>query len=150
MNAWSGPDARRAFFESLPRRAGAVVPARVEGTLRIDLVGGGDVERWWVTVGSRGVEVGRRQRPAQAVLTLRPVLFDRFVAGQTPVVAALLRNEATFAGDVRLILTFQRFFPAPSGTEDPRVRACQDGGPGASWRQREDSGSVRRHTREAP
>ncbi|WP_406106486.1 hypothetical protein [Micromonospora globbae] len=126
MDAYQGAGARLAFFESLPGRVEGMVPARVEGTLRIDLVGGGEAERWWVMMGSRGVRVGRRQRPAQAVLTLHPALFDRFVAGETPVVAALLRNEATFAGDVRLILTFQRFFPAPAGTGDPRVRARED------------------------
>lgn len=127
---------REAFLLSLGTRR-SIVPPYVRGTLRIDLVSGDQVEQWFVAMAAGNVSVSRESRPADGVFTTTPECFDRLVRGETPTTAALLRNEATFAGtEPRLILAFQRLFPAPAGAEDPRSVARRHAPQGAAWRER--------------
>lgn len=127
---------REAFLLSLGTRR-SMMPPHLRGTLRIDLVSGEHVEQWFVTIAGGNVAVSRESRSADGVFTTTPELFDRLVRGETPATAALLRNEATFAGpDPRLILAFQRLFPTPAGGEDPRSVARRHAPHGAAWRER--------------
>lgn len=127
---------REAFLLSLGTRR-SILPPHLRGTLRIDLVTADHVEQWYVEVAAGNVAVSRESRPADGVFTTTPELFDRLVRGETPATAALLRNEATFAGaDPKLILAFQRLFPAPAGAEDPRSVARRHAPHGAAWRER--------------
>jgi hypothetical protein len=127
---------REAFLLALGARRSVLSP-HVRGTLRIDLVTEDRVERWFVTMAGGDVAVSRESRPADGVFTTSPELFDRLVRGETPATAALLRNEATFAGpNPRLILSFQRLFPSPPGSGDPRSAARRQAPYGAAWRQR--------------
>jgi hypothetical protein len=80
--------------------------------------------------------VTRDSKAADAVLTTTHRLFERLVCGEQSATAALFRNEATFAGDTRLILAFRRFFPSPAGTRDPREMARQHAPHGQAWRER--------------
>lgn len=125
------------FFVGLGPRGRSLLPPRVHGTLRIDLVDQGCTSHWYVdmTAADR-VLVTRDSRPADAVLTTTHRLFERLVCGDQSAIAVLLRNEATFAGDTRLILAFRRFFPSPAGTRDPREVARQHALHGQAWRER--------------
>ncbi|GAB3186186.1 hypothetical protein FHX75_16128 [Micromonospora palomenae] len=125
------------FLLALESRGRSLLPPRIRGTMRIDLVDGGHTDHWYVNMSlADAVVVTREAKAAEAVLTTTHELFERLICGETPTTAALLRNEASFAGDARLILTFRRFFPSPSGTRDPREVARQQAPHGQAWRER--------------
>ncbi|MEV4197194.1 SCP2 sterol-binding domain-containing protein [Micromonospora globbae] len=116
------------FFESLPARAPEVLRGLVSGTLQIDLTTGGLTEHWLVRMRPGAVAVGRERGPADAIWYSSAELFERLVTGQAQGVAAVLRNESTFSGNVVLFLAFRRFFPNPPGTRDPREAARRQTG----------------------
>ncbi|MEU1686506.1 SCP2 sterol-binding domain-containing protein [Micromonospora sp. NPDC005707] len=132
-----------AFFVALPARGRAMLPPRVRGTLRVDLVTHGSTDHWYVDLRAADqVVVNRDVRAADAVLTTTPAVFVRLVRGESPATAVLLRNEATLVGDARLILAFRRYFPPPRGTGDPREGAQRRALHGQAWRERLRAGLV--------
>ena len=74
------------------------------------------------------VQVSRERGPADAIWYSSAALFDRLITGEAQGVAAVLRNESTFSGNVVLFLAFRRFFPNPPGTRDPRETARRAAG----------------------
>ncbi|MFF4878352.1 SCP2 sterol-binding domain-containing protein [Micromonospora sp. NPDC000668] len=122
-------EATERFFESLPARAPEVLGGLVAGTLQIDL-GTDDqtTEHWLVRMRPGSVQVSRNRGPADAIWYSSTALFDRLVTGEAQGVAAVLRNESTFSGNVVLFLAFRRFFPNPPGTRDPREVARKQAG----------------------
>ncbi len=121
-------EAIERFFESLPARAPSVLPGPVRGTLQIDLSQGNRTEHWRVRIAPRAVEVSRQRGPADAIWYSSEELFDRLVTGRARAVAAVLRNECSFSGDVVLFLAFRRFFPDRPGMRDPREVAREKAG----------------------
>ncbi|MEU4477613.1 SCP2 sterol-binding domain-containing protein [Micromonospora sp. NPDC023966] len=119
-----------------------MLPPRVRGTLRVDLVNHGSTDHWYVDLtASDQVVVNRDVVAADAVLTTTPAVFARLVRGESPATAVLLRNEATLAGDARLILAFRRYFPPAAGTVDPRESARRRSPHGQAWRERRRAGT---------
>ncbi|RLP91812.1 MULTISPECIES: SCP2 sterol-binding domain-containing protein [unclassified Micromonospora] len=116
------------FFASLPARAPEVLGGLADGTLQIELTTGDLTEHWLVRMRPGFVQVGRHRGPADAIWYSSAVLFDRLVTGEAQGVAAVLRNESTFSGNVVLFLAFRRFFPDPPGTRDPREVAREQAG----------------------
>ncbi|MET8320987.1 SCP2 sterol-binding domain-containing protein [Micromonospora sp. NPDC005189] len=108
------------FFESLPSRAHDVLGGLADGTLQIDLGTDHRTEHWLVRMRPGSVRISRERGPADAIWYSSAALFDRLVKGEAQGVAAVLRNESTFSGNVVLFLAFRRFFPDPPGTRDPR------------------------------
>ncbi|QGN47747.1 SCP2 sterol-binding domain-containing protein [Micromonospora sp. WMMD558] len=126
-----------AFFLGLGQRGRADLPPRIRGSIRVDLVDGGHTDHWYVDMTAEdAVVVTQEAKPADTVMTTTHEFFERLIRGDTPLIAALFRNEATSAGDPRLVLTFRRFFPAPSGTLDPREVARRQALHGPVWRER--------------
>ncbi|MFI7603795.1 SCP2 sterol-binding domain-containing protein [Micromonospora sp. NPDC049366] len=121
-------EATERFFESLPARAPEVLRGLVSGTLQIDLDTGEQTDHWLVRMRPGAVEVSRNRGPADAIWYSSEDLFDRLVSGRAQGVAAVLRNESTFSGNVVLFLAFRRFFPDPPGTRDPREVARRQTG----------------------
>ncbi|MCO1596585.1 SCP2 sterol-binding domain-containing protein [Micromonospora sp. RHAY321] len=122
-------EAAERFFESLPARAPEVLRGLVAGTLQIDLATDEQTtEHWLVRMRPGTVEVSRNRGPADAIWYSSAALFDRLVTGEAQGVAAVLRNESTFSGNVVLFLAFRRFFPNPPGTRDPREVARRQAG----------------------
>jgi hypothetical protein len=113
-------EATQRFFESLPARAPMVLRGLAAGTLQIDLGTDHQTEHWLVRMRPGAARVTRERGPADAIWYSSSALFDRLVAGEAQALAAVLRNESTFSGDVVLFLAFRRFFPNPPGTRDPR------------------------------
>ncbi|WP_422737129.1 hypothetical protein ACN263_27430 [Micromonospora sp. WMMD729] len=113
-------EATQRFFESLPARARTVLRGPVAGTLQIDLGIDHQTEHWLVRMRPGEAQATRERGPADAIWYSSAALFDRLIAGESQALAALLRNESTFSGDVKLFLAFRRFFPEPPGTRDPR------------------------------
>ncbi|MFG3556346.1 SCP2 sterol-binding domain-containing protein [Micromonospora sp. NPDC047557] len=113
-------EATERFFESLPTRAPAILGGLATGTLQIDLGTDRQTEHWLVRMRPGAVEISRQRGPADAIWYGSSALFDRLISGEAQALAAVLRNESTFSGDVVLFLAFRRFFPNPPGTRDPR------------------------------
>ncbi|SBT48445.1 SCP2 sterol-binding domain-containing protein [Micromonospora auratinigra] len=116
-------EAIEQFFATLPARAPAVLRGPTTGSLQIDLTSGNRTEHWYVRLAHGAVRVSREQQPADATFTVSAALFERLVTGREAGMAAVLRNEATFSGNVVLFLVFRRFLPDPPGTRDPRETA---------------------------
>jgi hypothetical protein len=112
-------EATERFFESLPARAPAVLRTPITGTLQIDLSTGNRTDHWLV-----------QMRPGEAVVTHARGTADAVwhSSGRTQAIAAVLRNESTFSGNVVLFLAFRRFLPSPPGTRDPREVAREQVG----------------------
>lgn len=121
-------EATERFFESLPARAPEVLRGLVSGALQIELSNGDRIDHWLVRMRPGAIEVRRERGPADAIWYSSEDLFDRLVTGRAQGVAAVLRNESTFSGNVVLFLAFRRFFPDPPGTRDPREVARKQAG----------------------
>nr|WP_218907958.1 SCP2 sterol-binding domain-containing protein [Micromonospora jinlongensis] len=104
----------------MPARAPDVLGGLADGTLQIDLGSDHRTEHWLVRMRPGSVRVSRERGPADAIWFSSAALFDRLITGEAQGVAAVLRNESTFSGNVVLFLAFRRFFPDPPGTRDPR------------------------------
>lgn len=117
-------EAIERFFASLPASAPAVLRGPTSGLLQIDLTSGNQTEHWYVELALGTARVAREQeRPPDATFTVSAELFEELTSGREAGMAAVLRNEATFSGNVLLFLIFRRFFPDPPGTRDPRGTA---------------------------
>ncbi|MFF0150986.1 SCP2 sterol-binding domain-containing protein [Micromonospora sp. NPDC005203] len=121
-------EATERFFEALPSRAPDILGGLADGTLQIDLDDDHQTEHWLVRMRPGSVQVSRGRGPADAIWYSSVALFDRLIVGEAQGVAAVLRNESTFSGDVVLFLAFRRFFPDPPGTRDPRETARRTAG----------------------
>ncbi|WP_406073041.1 hypothetical protein [Micromonospora sp. NBC_01638] len=121
-------EATERFFESLPSRAPDVLGGLIDGTLQIDLGSDHRTEHWLVRTRPGSVQVSRARGPADALWYSSAALFDRLISGEAQGLAAVLRNESTFSGNVVLFLAFRRFFPNPPGTRDPREVARRAAG----------------------
>ncbi|WP_030490115.1 SCP2 sterol-binding domain-containing protein [Micromonospora chokoriensis] len=121
-------EAVERFFEALPSRAPDILGGLADGTLQIDLGDDHRTEHWLVRMRPGSVQVTRGRGPADAIWYSSAALFDRLITGEAQGVAAVLRNESTFSGNVVLFLAFRRFFPSPPGTRDPRETARRAAG----------------------
>nr|WP_204343244.1 SCP2 sterol-binding domain-containing protein [Micromonospora terminaliae] len=107
----------------MPARAPAVLRGPIRGRLQLDLTTENRTQHWFLAMAPGSIQVSREQLPADAVFTVSADLFEGLVTGREQGLAAVLRNEATFSGNVALFLVFRRFFPAPPGVRDPRETA---------------------------
>ncbi|WP_446217143.1 SCP2 sterol-binding domain-containing protein [Micromonospora sp. IBHARD004] len=121
-------EATEQFFASLPARAPAVLRTPISGTLQIDLTTENRTDHWLVEMKPGSARVSHARGPADAVWSSSPDLFERLVTGRASSLAAVLRNESTYSGNVILFLAFRRFFPAAPGTRDPREIAREQVG----------------------
>ncbi|MEH0827669.1 MULTISPECIES: SCP2 sterol-binding domain-containing protein [unclassified Micromonospora] len=108
------------FLERLSPRRRPELPETTAGTLRLDLHDGGCTEHWYLTLHDQCLDVARSADDADLVVRADREVFDRLVAGRTHVVAALMRNELTVQGDIRLLLALRRIFPGPPDARHPR------------------------------
>ncbi|MGR6318342.1 SCP2 sterol-binding domain-containing protein [Micromonospora soli] len=104
------------------------LPASTAGSLRLDLRDGGQTEHWYLTIEHQDVRVTRSAEDAELVVRADREVFDRMAEGRLHPAAALLRNDLTVQGNLRLLLTLRRLFPGPSGARDPRAAGCGGGG----------------------
>ncbi|MFJ6166664.1 SCP2 sterol-binding domain-containing protein [Micromonospora orduensis] len=96
------------------------LPETTAGTLRLDVRGDGCTEHWYLTVADQRVRVTRSADEADLVVRADRVVFDRLANGSAHVAAALLRNDITVRGDLRLLTLLRRIFPGPDGARHPR------------------------------
>ncbi|MCO1598978.1 SCP2 sterol-binding domain-containing protein [Micromonospora sp. RHAY321] len=110
------------------------LPETTAGTLRLDACDDGHSEHWYLTVDDQHVRVTRSSSDAELVVRGDRTVFDRLASGETHLSAALLRNEVTVQGNIRLLMLLRRIFPGPVGARHPRelgraATAGRDGRP---------------------
>jgi ubiquinone biosynthesis protein UbiJ len=104
------------------------LPETTAGTLRLDLQEDGQTAHWYLTIDRQHVQVSRSADDADLVVRADRSVFDRLAAGHGHIGSALLRNEVTVQGNLRLLMSLRRLFPGPAHARHPRdVAADRDG-----------------------
>ncbi|MFG2057225.1 SCP2 sterol-binding domain-containing protein [Micromonospora sp. NPDC048930] len=106
----------------------ADLPENTAGSLRLDLRDGARTEHWYLLIEQQEVRVLRSSADAELVVRADREVFDRIAAGRLHPAAALLRNDLTVQGNLRLLLALRRLFPGPSGARHPHAASCGGGG----------------------
>jgi putative sterol carrier protein len=119
-------DAVVEFFQELGQRGHEPLLAKVSGSVRFDLVNGGNADRWLVAVDRGGIAVSHESGPAECTVRADRALFERLCRGEENPIAAVLRGAVACAGDVELLFAIQRVFPGP-----PRDRQARSGPEGS-------------------
>ncbi|MFI6266595.1 SCP2 sterol-binding domain-containing protein [Micromonospora sp. NPDC051006] len=115
----------RDYLQGLAPGRRPELPERTAGTLRLDAHENGTTESWYLTVADQHVEVSRSAEGADLVVRADRTVFDQLAAGQTHVSSALLRNDLTVQGNIRLLLLLRRIFPGPPDARHPRALGRQ-------------------------
>ncbi|MEU1686608.1 SCP2 sterol-binding domain-containing protein [Micromonospora sp. NPDC005707] len=100
------------------------LPETTVGTLRLDMRDGARTDHWYLTIDHQEVRVARLADDADLVVRADREVFDRMAAGRLHASAALLRNDFTVQGDLRLLPSLRRLFPGPPGARHPREVGC--------------------------
>jgi hypothetical protein len=103
-----------AFFAGLAERGRDPVLGSTRGTVRIDVVDGAAVETWRVTMDRGRITVAEGAGDAQCTVRASRTAFEAIANGMTGALAATLRGALQVEGDPRLLVRFQRLFPAPT------------------------------------
>ncbi|EEP74314.1 hypothetical protein MCAG_04641 [Micromonospora sp. ATCC 39149] len=101
------------------------LPETINGTVRLDLHDEGSTDHWFLTIGDQRVGVSRSAEAADLVVAGDRKVFDRIVAEGTHIGAALVRNDITAQGDLRLLMLLRRLFPGPPDARHPRQVAAE-------------------------
>ncbi len=115
------------FFDELASRGHEPLLRKVTGSARFDVVAGERNERWLVTIDKGDIRVSRGDAAADSVVRASKASFDRLVAGELNLMAAVLRGELAIEGDPRLLVGLQRLFPRPQGGRTQRHAAGSAG-----------------------
>ena len=108
-------DRTAAFFHRLAERGHEPLFARAAGTIRVELVNGGETERWSVAFDKGDITVSHKNTAADCTLRTDKASFDKIATGKMNATAAVLRGGVTIEGDPELLVLFQRAFPGPPG-----------------------------------
>ncbi|WFE60950.1 SCP2 sterol-binding domain-containing protein [Micromonospora sp. WMMD712] len=101
------------------------LPDTVNGTVRLDIRDDGSTDHWFLTIGDQQVGVSRSAEAADLVVAGDREVFDRLVAEGTHIGAALVRNDVTAQGDLRLLMVLRRLLPGPPDARHPREVAVR-------------------------
>ena len=112
-------DSIAEYFAELGRRGHEPLLAKASGSARFDVADGKRTERWLLTIERGDLRVSRKNAVADCVLSADRSSFERAVAGELNLMAAVLRGEVAVGGDLRLLVRLQRLMPRPS----PRRRS---------------------------
>jgi putative sterol carrier protein len=104
------------------------LPETTCGTIRLDMREGALTDHWYLTIDHQEVRVTRTAPEADLVVRADREVFDRMAAGRLHVTAAVLRNDFTVQGNLRLLPALRRLFPGTSGARHPRDMGCAGAG----------------------
>ena len=107
-------DSIAEFFAELGRRGHEPLLEKAKGSARFDVADGKRTERWLLTIDKGDLAVSRRHIAADCILRVDRSSFERAVAGELNLMAAVLRGEVAVGGDPRLLVLLRRLFPRPS------------------------------------
>jgi predicted lipid carrier protein YhbT len=108
------------YLEGLDTTRPFDLPETTTGTVRLDLREDGHTEHWYLTVADQHITVTRSAEDADLVVRAARTVFDELFNGDLPPGTAMLRNELTLRGDMRLLLVLRRVLPGPRGARHPR------------------------------
>jgi ubiquinone biosynthesis protein UbiJ len=108
-------DSTAEFFGELGSRGHEPLLSKVTGSARFDVVARARTEHWLVTIDKGEIGVSRGTAAADCVLRAEKASFERVLAGELNLMAAVLRGEVVVEGDPRLLVRLQRLFPRPPG-----------------------------------
>src|SRR4051812_3610452 len=97
-------DPTAEFLGGLASRGHDPLVEKAKGTLRLELVEGKRVERWFVTVDDGDITVSRRNSGADCTLRADKSLFDGIAVGKVNATAAVLRGALVVDGDWELMV----------------------------------------------
>jgi putative sterol carrier protein len=119
-------NAAAAFLASLAERGYDPVLGSTRGTVRIDLADGPSIDSWWIALDGGSIRVSQDETRADCIVRTTPAAFEELATGETGALAAALRGLLEIEGDPRLLVRFQRLFPAPKGM--PRAAGARSTG----------------------
>ena len=99
------------YFDTLASQGFQPTLRHVGGTVRCDLVHGGQTVHWLVRIDHGRMSVSREYAPADCVIRTDEDTFGRIVTGAVNPLVALMRGMAAVDGDEELILGLQRMLP---------------------------------------
>jgi putative sterol carrier protein len=114
-------DSIAEYFAELGRRGHEPLLEKASGSARFDVADGKRTERWLLTIDRGDLRVSRKNAAADCVLRADRSSFERAVAGELNLMAAVLRGEVAVGGDLRLLVRLQRLMPRPSRRRRPRT-----------------------------
>jgi len=101
------------FFDELHRRGHEPLLAGARGTVCIEILDGGRIERRTVAIDKGKIAVSDGGAAADCTLRAPRAIFDDLVGGRANALASVLRGAMNVEGDWGLLLLFQRLFPSP-------------------------------------
>jgi SCP-2 sterol transfer family protein len=101
------------YFDTLARQGFQPTLRHVRGTVRCDLVRGGQTDHWLVRIDFGNLSVSHEYTPADCIIRTDVETFGRIVTGAVNPLVALMRGMAAVDGDEELILALQRMLPGP-------------------------------------
>ena len=104
-------DSIAEFFAELGRRGHEPLLEKARGSARFDIADGKRTERWLLTIDKGDLRVSRRNTAADCILRVDRSSFERAVAGELNLMAAVLRGEVAVGGDPRLLVLLQAALP---------------------------------------
>jgi predicted lipid carrier protein YhbT len=107
-------DAAAELFQKLADRRHEPLLEKAIGTIRLDLVDGKRIDRWFVALDKGDVSVSRKNVAADCVVRGDRRLFEAMMRGEVNAMAAYLRGELILEGDPELLVLFQRVLPGPA------------------------------------
>ena len=113
-------DTTAVFFDGLGSRGLEPLLRKATVSARFELVDGKRTEHWLLVVDKGDIQVSRGDAAADSVLRAGKASFERVVAGELNLMAAVLRGEVAVEGEPRLLVLLQRLFPRPQGGRTQR------------------------------
>ena len=98
------------IFENIVKTYDPTTTKGLSGTIQFNL-SGDDGGEWYLSVGERGIDVGRGASPA-ATLTVLATAYDyaAIATGKIPPQMAFLQGKLKFKGDLGLAMRMQGLF----------------------------------------
>ena len=128
--------ASQEFFEQMNDRGYEPLLAKATGTLCVELVDGGQSDRYFITITKGAVFVSRGEAEVHCRVSGCMPLFERVVQGEVNAMAAVLRGDMTVDGDPGILLLFNGcFLVARTGRTPERAATDNERRPGQDPRR---------------
>lgn len=107
-------DTVEEFFQELEDKGHQPLLAKLNGTVRFDLMNGnGPTDHWLVAIDHGDFTISNENTDADCVIRAEKELFKLLITGEENAIAATLRGVLVCAGNVELLFAIQRIFPGP-------------------------------------
>ncbi|MFG1955873.1 SCP2 sterol-binding domain-containing protein [Micromonospora sp. NPDC048830] len=108
-----------AWFDRLSGRH-STLSTSTDATVRFDLVADDRTEHWYLDIHQGEVDVSHAARDADCIVLAGANAFERLASTHGSIFAAVIRNDLTVLGDIRLFAMLRKLIPGPPEDHDPR------------------------------